>query len=65
MEYESHTVNVPEFAIDAYKVTNLQYLEFVDEVVRRSVLSDDDWNWRSRQGITQPLMEARGQSMVL
>jgi len=55
-EYESHTVNVPEFAIDAYKVTNLQYLEFVAAggYEARAFWSDDDWNWRSGQGITQP-----------
>src|SRR6516165_2491305 len=28
-EFEQHTVNVPAFAIDAYKVTNGQFLEFV------------------------------------
>ena len=29
-EYEAHTVNVPQFAIDQYKVTNRQYLEFIN-----------------------------------
>ena len=29
-EYEAHTVNVPAFAIDQYKVTNRQYLDFID-----------------------------------
>jgi len=55
-EYEAHTVGVPEFAIDAYKVTNLQYLEFVAAggYEARAFWSDDDWNWRSEQGITQP-----------
>src|SRR5580700_1757528 len=28
-EYEAHTVNVPPFAIDQYKVTNRQYLDFI------------------------------------
>jgi gamma-glutamyl hercynylcysteine S-oxide synthase len=28
-EFEAHTVNVPEFAIGAHKVTNGEYLEFV------------------------------------
>ena len=28
-EFEAHTVDVPAFAIDQYKVTNRQYLEFI------------------------------------
>src|SRR5258708_34958088 len=28
-EFEAHVVTVPEFAIDRYKVTNADYLEFV------------------------------------
>jgi gamma-glutamyl hercynylcysteine S-oxide synthase len=29
-EYEAHAVHVPAFAIDQYKVTNRQYLEFIN-----------------------------------
>jgi iron(II)-dependent oxidoreductase len=55
-EYEAHTVNVPAFAIDQYKVTNQQYLEFVDAggYETPTFWSRDDWNWKSSQGITRP-----------
>ena len=63
-EYEAHTVSVPAFAIDQYKVTNRQYLEFVTAggYEMRALWSDrdernnnnDDWNWKSKQGISHP-----------
>jgi len=55
-EYEAHTVNSPAFAIDRYKVTNRQYLEFVAAggYETRAFWSPDDWNWKSRQGISHP-----------
>jgi gamma-glutamyl hercynylcysteine S-oxide synthase len=55
-EFEAHTVETPAFNIDQYKVSNRQYLEFVAaggyEV--RAFWSDDDWAWRSGQGISHP-----------
>jgi gamma-glutamyl hercynylcysteine S-oxide synthase len=55
-EFEAHIENVAAFAIDQYKVTNRQYLEFIAAggYEARAFWSDDDWNWRSGQGITQP-----------
>jgi len=55
-EFESHNVDVPGFAIDQYKVTNRQYLEFIAAggYDARAFWSDDDWTWRSGQGITHP-----------
>jgi ergothioneine biosynthesis protein EgtB len=59
-EYEAHTVSVPSFAIDKYKVTNRQYLEFVNAggYETRAFWSDgdddEDWNWKSAQGISHP-----------
>jgi ergothioneine biosynthesis protein EgtB len=59
-EYESHTVQVPAFAIDRYKVTNQQYLEFINAggYDTRAFWSDGendgDWNWKSVQGISYP-----------
>jgi ergothioneine biosynthesis protein EgtB len=59
-EYEAHTVNVPAFAIDQYKVTNQQYLEFITSggYETRAFWGDtdnnDDWNWKSGQGISHP-----------
>lgn len=55
-EFEARTVDVPAFTIDQYMVTNRQYLEFISAggYETRAFWSDDDWNWRSGQGITQP-----------
>ncbi len=60
-EYEAYTVNVPPFAIDQYKVTNRQYLDFINAggYETRAFWSDDesndeDWNWKSHQGISHP-----------
>jgi ergothioneine biosynthesis protein EgtB len=55
-EYEAHTVDVPAFAIDQYKVTNRQYLEFMAAggYETRRFWSDDDWNWRTDHGISHP-----------
>jgi gamma-glutamyl hercynylcysteine S-oxide synthase len=56
-EYESHTVEVPEFSIDRYKVTNRQYLEFMAAggYETRAFWNEDDWNWKTAQGISHPL----------
>ena len=56
-EYESQSVSVPEFQIDQYQVTNGQFLDFIraggyDE---RSFWSDENWNWKTQQGITHPV----------
>jgi len=56
-EYEAHAVDVPAFAIDQYKVTNRQYLEFMADggYETRRVWSEDDWNWRTTCGISHPV----------
>jgi iron(II)-dependent oxidoreductase len=62
-EFEAHTVSVPAFAIDQYMVTNQQYLEFVNAggYETRAFWEDakddknnDDWSWKSQQGISHP-----------
>jgi ergothioneine biosynthesis protein EgtB len=55
-EYESHMVDVPAFAIDRYKATNQQYLEFISAggYEDRNLWSADDWSWKSQQGISHP-----------
>lgn len=55
-EFNAHEVSVPPFAIDVYKVTNGQYLEFVraggyDE---QSLWDDASWNWIRTSGIRHP-----------
>ncbi|MGO9402794.1 MAG: SUMF1/EgtB/PvdO family nonheme iron enzyme [Terriglobales bacterium] len=56
-EYEAHTVDIPAFAIDQYKVTNRQYLGFVNAggYETRSFWSDEDWNWKTTHGISHPV----------
>ena len=55
-EYEAHAVDVPAFAIDQYKVTNRQYLEFIagGGYHARALWNEDDCDWKSRQGISHP-----------
>jgi gamma-glutamyl hercynylcysteine S-oxide synthase len=61
-EYEAHSVNVPAFAIDQNKVTNQQYLEFIDAGGYETRAfwgggdndNGEDWNWKSREGISHP-----------
>jgi iron(II)-dependent oxidoreductase len=55
-EYEAHAVSVPAFAIDQYKVTNRQYLEFIAAggYEARALWSNDDWNWKLGQGVSHP-----------
>ncbi len=56
-EFEAHAVDVPGFAIDRYKVTNGQYLQFIKAggYQDRSLWTSLDWDWKERQGITRPL----------
>ena len=56
-EYEAHSVEVPAFEIDRYKVTNRQYLEFIAAggYETRAFWNDDDWNWKAAQEISHPL----------
>ncbi|HEX6832736.1 MAG TPA: SUMF1/EgtB/PvdO family nonheme iron enzyme [Rudaea sp.] len=55
-EFEAHTVDVPAFAIDRYKVTNAQFLAFVeaDGYARREFWSDDDWAWKQDHNVRHP-----------
>jgi gamma-glutamyl hercynylcysteine S-oxide synthase len=60
-EFEAHTVDVPAFEIDQYKVTNRQYLEFMAAggYETRAFWDDDDWNWKTAHGISHPLFWKR------
>ncbi len=61
-EFEAHVVEVPAFAIDKYKVTNGQYLEFMEAggYTNRAFWTDADWQWRIAQDITHPAFWHRG-----
>jgi ergothioneine biosynthesis protein EgtB len=56
-EFEIHSVQVPAFAIDAYKITNGEFLQFMraggyDD---QSFWSGADWKWIKEQNIGHPL----------
>jgi gamma-glutamyl hercynylcysteine S-oxide synthase len=55
-EYEAHTVAVPAFAIDRYKVTNRQYLDFMAAggYETKSLWGEEAGSWISSQGISHP-----------
>jgi ergothioneine biosynthesis protein EgtB len=59
-EFEAHTVQVPAFAIDQFKVTNRQYLEFIAArgYETHEFWGDNEksenWNWKSERGISHP-----------
>lgn len=60
-EFEEHSVFVPQFRIDTYKVTNFQYLRFVAEggYGEKSFWSDDAWQWLRSSGTLHPLFWTR------
>ncbi|MGH9434130.1 MAG: SUMF1/EgtB/PvdO family nonheme iron enzyme, partial [Terriglobia bacterium] len=55
-EYEVHRVTVPAFAIDQYKTTNRQYLEFMATggYEDRSLWSEEGWAWKTQSNICHP-----------
>jgi iron(II)-dependent oxidoreductase len=56
-EFEAQEVAVPEFAIDAYNVTNRQFLEFMRAggYEDGKFWTDSDWEWKTEQGLKHPL----------
>ncbi|HEV2379712.1 MAG TPA: SUMF1/EgtB/PvdO family nonheme iron enzyme [Terriglobia bacterium] len=55
-EFEAHTVDVPPFAIDAYNVTNGQFLDFMRAggYGERSLWTEADWDWVRSEGVSHP-----------
>jgi gamma-glutamyl hercynylcysteine S-oxide synthase len=60
-EFEAHTVQVPGFTIEKHKVTNGQFLQFLNDggYWERSLWTQADWEWRSTQNISHPVSWAR------
>ena len=56
-EFESHGIQVPEFKIDKYMVTNGQFLEFMKSggYETPSFWSEEDWRWKTENGIRHPV----------
>jgi ergothioneine biosynthesis protein EgtB len=61
-EFEAVTVDVPAFAVDQYKVTNRQYLDFVlaGGYDMPALWTENDWKWKSSQNISHPIFWQRG-----
>jgi gamma-glutamyl hercynylcysteine S-oxide synthase len=55
-EYQLHSVPVERFLIDRYKVTNGEYLGFLEAggYQNAALWTAADWEWRSRHDITHP-----------
>jgi len=55
-EYCEHVLEVPQFVVDRYKVTNGQYLEFVGAggYRDRGLWTEGGWRWSQEQGIEHP-----------
>jgi len=60
-EFEEHTVRVPAFQIDAGKVTNGEWLAFMDAggYAKRDLWTDADWAWKQEAGISHPAFWVR------
>jgi len=55
-EFDAHIVDVPEFLIDRYKVTNGQFLQFLESggYDDRELWAEEDWNWLRAESISHP-----------
>ena len=60
-EYEAQTVDVPDFTIDRYKVTNRQFLQFLNAggYTNRALWAAADWEWKVAQKISHPVFWVR------
>jgi gamma-glutamyl hercynylcysteine S-oxide synthase len=60
-EFEENTVEVPAFAIDRFKITNEQFLEFVAAggYENRDLWSDEAWEWKEADRISHPVFWRR------
>lgn len=55
-ELEAHEVEVPEFSIDKFDVTNRDFLKFVQAggYQNRALWDDASWNWKNSENIEHP-----------
>jgi len=60
-EYEAYTTHVPAFAIKNHKVTNRQFLEFVEAggYDDPGCWAAHDWEWKRANGIQHPIFWER------
>jgi ergothioneine biosynthesis protein EgtB len=62
-EYDAHTVDVPAFAIDQFKVTNGEYLDFMAAggYENPACWTESDWKWKTEHNIAHPAFWSRMQ----
>lgn len=55
-EFEAHTAVVPSFTIDKFKISNAQYLKFMQAGGYENSLlwNDADWDWKTANNVTHP-----------
>jgi ergothioneine biosynthesis protein EgtB len=55
-EFEAHGIEVPRFSIDAHKVTNARFLEFVADggYRARALWNRADWDWKESRRLRHP-----------
>jgi len=55
-EFELHAETVPSFAIDKYKVTNRQWIAFMEArgYENKSLWTEDAWTWKTAHNISHP-----------
>jgi len=55
-EFDAHSVDVDGFTIDRYKVTNGQFLEFLEAggYSNRDLWTAEGWDWKNAQSIWHP-----------
>ena len=60
-EYDAQNVDVTAFAIDKYKVTNGQFLDFVAAggYENPACWTEENWHWRAAQDIRHPIFWMR------
>jgi gamma-glutamyl hercynylcysteine S-oxide synthase len=60
-EYETHTVDIPAFAIDKYMLTNGQFLEFIAAggYQKEELWTESDWQWITENEIQHPVFWER------
>ena len=61
-EYDAHVAQAPSFEIDRFKVTNRDYLRFMDAggYQNRDLWTEDGWNWIRSEEISHPVFWKRG-----
>jgi formylglycine-generating enzyme required for sulfatase activity len=60
-EYDLHSMSVPPFSMDRYKITNGHYLEFMANggYENQALWTEADWNWKTAADIKHPAFWAR------